>query len=150
MREHIYLNCAMDVLKKLRNDPNFEAAFEYEPYEARPRLMQHEYGRIKSAYNYYHILSGSIPQEGCPWCNSPAEVLKLWSPDLNNNSVYCIQCMKCGARGPSLNVSKEIESKSEFFHECMGLLWQRWKTRRAWHCGFVNPYEVVDDTVEKA
>lgn len=150
MREHIYLNCAMDVLKRIKNDPNFEAAFEYEPYEARPRLMQNEYGRIKSAYNYYHILSGGIRQEGCPWCNSPAEVVKLRDSGLSSHAVYCIQCLKCGARGPALNVSKDMEGKEDMFNECMALLWQRWKSRRAWHCGFVNPYEAVDDSVEKA
>lgn len=145
MRNHIYLNCALTSLRKLRDDINFEAAFEYEPIEAKPKLFQHEYGRIKTAQNYYHVLAGNPPQENCPWCNGPGEMIQLKTSDLTSHSVYCIQCMQCGARGPSLNVSKDMEINKTCFNECIALLWQRWKNRRTWHDGFVNPYEVVDE-----
>lgn len=149
MKKHIYLYFSnLEQLRDLREDEKFEPLHEYTVYEY-PLALRNEYGRITTYQNYYHILVGRLEQEGCPWCGSPADVVKLGNSrvvKLGNSralgyTAYCIQCMQCGARGPALNVSETTHENTEMFHECMSLLWQRYKHRRAWDEGFENPYE---------
>lgn len=144
MRKHIYLYFSnLDQLRDLRDDEKFEPSHEYTIHNYN-LILRNEYGRITTNANYYHILVGKLEQEGCPWCASPAEVVKLAVSNSLGFTVYCIQCMKCGARGPSLNISQTMHENPEMFDEYMKLLWQRYKHRRAWDEGFQNPYEKIN------
>jgi len=141
MKKHIYLYFSnMEQTRSLREDLRFEPVHEY-LYDEAPLAFQNEYGRIKTAQNFYHILIGRLSQEGCPWCGSPSDVVKLGNSMALVYTAYCIQCIQCGARGPSLNVSQTMHENPEMFHECMDLLWKRYKHRRPWDEGFENPYE---------
>lgn len=142
MRKHLYFYSSnLEQTKELRNDVKFQHVHEYDAHEY-PLTSRNEYGRIKTDQNYYHILFGRLEQEGCPWCGSPAKVVKLSTDKALLYTAYCIQCMGCGARGPSLNVSQTTEQNKELFDECINLLWHRYNHRRAWDEGFVNPYEL--------
>lgn len=141
MKKHVYLHFSnFDQLQELRDDERFESSHEYDMFDA-PKLFRNEYGRLRTYKNDYHVLVGGLEQENCPWCGSPAEVIKLWSPPSAGHTPYCIQCMRCGARGPSLIVAHTMETDKEMLDECMDMLWKGYKTRRPWDDGFVNPYE---------
>lgn len=141
MKKHIYLHFSnFDHLRDLRDDESFEGADEYDTKDT-SRLFRHEYGRLVTYKNYYHILLGRLDQEGCPWCVSPVQVVKLSIPKELGYTAYCIQCMECGSRGPSLNIPVNTQENKEMVNEFMDLLWKRYKNRRAWDEGFVNPYE---------
>lgn len=144
MRKHLYLYFSnLNQLRALKDDAGFEPVPEYYHRE-QPLTYQNEFGRIKTAQNYYHILVGRLKQEGCPWCGYPAEVIKLGKSSALDFATYCVQCMNCGSRGPVLYISESVEQKKDAFDEYMSLLWRRYNYRRAWDEGFVNPYESPD------
>lgn len=146
MRKHIYLHFSnLDQLRELRNDDKFERPPEYYEWVGVQKAFRNEYGRIRTNQNYYHILVGHLEQDGCPWCGSPAEVVKLGNSRVLGFKTYCIQCIQCGSRGPTLNVSETSIENTEIFQDCMERLWHRYKHRRTWDDGFQNPYESITE-----
>ena len=142
MGKHIYFHIGkLEYIKYLNGDPSFEISPEYECLEMGKR-HRNEYGRLKSNGNFYHILVGQMQQEGCPWCGSPAKIIKLeCTSRAIGFSAYCIQCVGCSSRGPVLNLRDEDCLSEKFYEEGMDILLHRYKTRRTWDVDFVNPYE---------
>lgn len=148
MKKHIYLYFSKkEQLTDLKQDDKFEFWFEYSFHEA-SHIHKNEYGRIKTNKNYYHILCGRLEKKDCPWCSSPSEVVKLSYNPVSQYTIYSIQCMKCGSRGPSLSISEAMEKNKEAFEEFMSVLWSAYKQRKPWDDGLVSPYEEVYDGLE--
>lgn len=144
MRKHLYFNSSnMEQIRELKDDPAFEFAHEYPPIPDRQHQHQYEYGRLKTAKNYFHFIMGNPPQDGCPWCAGPCEIIESIPQTQLTLAKFCVQCKQCGARGPTLNVSNSQIEKAEVYSEIVALLWQRFKTRRPWDHGFINRYEQI-------
>jgi len=141
MRKHLYFYVSnLEQTKEIRNDDRFEPVPEYDSYEL-PLTSRNEYGRIKTNQNYYHILVGKLEQEGCPWCGHFAQIVKVDEDVFMQRAIYCIQCTKCGARGPMLNIDVNVENNETVMSHFNDLLWTRYKHRRPWDDGFKNHYE---------
>ena len=145
MKNHLYFYCSnLDQTSHLHDYPDIKAVWQYSSHEMR-KTFQNEYGRIQTSQNYYHLLVGRMPQEGCPWCGSPCQIIHL--ENINADPIpslmtkYCIQCMQCGSRGPVLNINHPNLHPKEIMEEYKEILWQRFNNRRPWDDGFVNPYE---------
>ncbi len=146
MRKHLYFHSSnFDQIKELRHDLSFESVIEYPPIPDRINQHQYEYGRIKTATNYYHFIFGNLQQEGCPWCGGPGEIIEGISTNISPKK-FVIQCKQCGARGPIMNVSHTCVENREVYHEIVALMWQRFKTRRPWDHGFINRYELYNSS----
>jgi hypothetical protein len=130
MRKHIYLHTSnLDYINELNEDESFERIFEYPPYEMH-KGHEYEWGRIKTHKNYYHILIGNMPQEGCPWCGSPGKVVKLNSD--SDYSSYCIKCLKCRSQGPVIIIDNMVLKDEMAFAEYESLLYLQYKIRKSW------------------
>lgn len=148
VRKHLYFHSSnFDQFRELRDDPMFEYDFEYPKIPDQQHQYQYEYGRIKTEKNYYHFIFGTPKQEGCPWCAGSCEIIEGVSQDAFAPIKYYIQCIECGARGPTLNVTNihdviRTQDKGNLIHQYIAeFLWQRFKTRRPWDDGLINPYE---------
>lgn len=142
MRKHLYLFTSnLDMTRELRKDVDFLEVHRYSSHEI-SKTHPYEWGRITTSGNYYHIIIGKMRQEGCPWCASPTKIKKISDAGEGNRfySVYCIQCMSCGSRGPYLNVTDTVEENTEAFGHIKDLMKQRYETRRYPDEDFLNPY----------
>lgn len=145
MRKHLYFHSSnMEQIRAIKDDPAFEFCHEYPPLPDRQHQHQYEYGRIKTAKNYYHFIFGNPQQEGCPWCGGPGEIIEGIKDSLSPQK-FVIQCMQCGARGPVMNVAQSSVENREVYHEIVAIMWQRFKTRRPWDHGFINRYEQINE-----
>jgi len=136
MKKHLYFHSSnLEQIREIKKDANFEPYYEYGPMPDKMNQHQYEYGRIKTDTNYYHFIMGNPRQEGCPWCGGTAEIIEGITSSISPRK-YCIQCMRCGARGPTLNVNTDQAENPEV----VALLWQRFETRRTWDDSFINPY----------
>lgn len=132
MRNHLYFNSTnLDYIKFLRDDYLFEIVSEYPEHEANA-CHRNEWGRIKTANNYIHLIMGKVPDIGCPWCGSPAASRKIKDATIITPSQYCMECLICGARGPILNVIKEVELDPRAMEEIKDLMYQRYSYRNGW------------------
>ena len=139
--KHIYLHTSkMENTSVFRGDSDFESYPNYSILD-KIKLLHKEYGRIKTNDAYYHILVGSIAQEGCPWCNGTPEIFKIGKSRGTGYTAYCIQCDTCGSRGPTLNITESIHLKDKDLDEYMEFMWNRYKFRKNWDNALVNPYE---------
>jgi hypothetical protein len=141
MRNHIYLHTSnLNIINKFKNDDLFQSCYEYPIHEIE-NLHPNEYGRIKTKHNYYHILVGQIRQENCPWCAAIPFIKRIENPGLTYTAEYCMQCQGCGARGPILYVNSMMNNDDKYMDEVRCLIKHKFKTRRQWDDGLVNPYE---------
>ncbi len=131
-RNSVYVNSSdLDTIKIIKNEPSFEHISQYDPY-AYPKAHQNEFGRLKTPLNYYHFIIGQVHQENCPWCGGPPLLKRIKHDDGLGFSIYALECIRCGSRGPLLNVSSQRENDKEFMDECQNLMFARYKRRRTW------------------
>lgn len=144
MKKHIYLHSSnLENMRALRDDADFQPLYGY-PHDEAHRSSRHEYGRIKTRDNFYHILLGNMEQKGCPWCKGDVEVRNSITSVEFGWCAYWIQCDACGARGPKLNIVESITNDPKDMEEIMNLLWHRFNHRRQWDEDFHNPYVLAD------
>lgn len=136
--KHFYLNCSLETLAMFKDQNDFQKTCEYESDIDRCNVVPYEFGRIKTKDAYYHIISGRIPQHGCPWCGEKEHEVKV------SGEAYCIKCKKCGACGPHSKFSKEMVQNATMFNTCMTLLSEQYKSRRSWDDDFKNPYQLTE------
>lgn len=135
MRKHIYLHTSnLEYIRDLRDDNLFQCPSEYD-LKSVLKSHRNEYGRIKTNQNYYHILVGTIKQEGCPWCGYSVSLIKL--KELTDGMImlhsrYCMQCNNCGARGPILNVNQVMEGDKILMETIESAERDRFELRRPW------------------
>ncbi len=129
---HIYLHSSnLEQARILREDPYFQAPYEYGAYEMQ-RTHRNEYGRIRTPTTYYHILIGQIPQHNCPWCGIKPILKKIKESDGLSFSKYQLQCPKCEACGPTLNISPQQELNEKSMQWCTDWIQQRYQCRLPW------------------
>lgn len=142
MVEHIYVNCSLEDVSKLRFLKDFVHNFDYNRLHEYPKLLPNEIGYIKS-YNVIHFLAGNyFPNPFCPWCNGPAEIHK----EITENRHFYrhwMECMKCGARGPTMNITYETMIHKINYDEIINIITKRWELRNSWYNNFKNPYESI-------
>jgi len=140
MKNHIYLHTSnFENTRFIRNDESFFPPFNYTPQQYE-KLLGNEYGIIETDDNYYHILVGSINQDGCPWCGGEAIVKKLFDGTKEmpiQHSIYCMECVRCRSRGPLLNLIGSTVDIEEYFE----FMRNRYKRRLSLDSDFINPYE---------
>ena len=109
MRKNLYFYSSnLDYLENLQRDSLFEPPHSY-PYYALEKCHRHEYGRIKTDNNYFHLIMGNPLQEKCPWCNTLPVLKRInsyRSEPLTGYDSYCFECPKCGSRGPLIHITE--------------------------------------------
>ena len=140
-RKHLYFHSSnLEYTRELREDPHFEHSWELDPI-SRNKSFPYEYGRIKTNQNYIHIMIGRIPQKSCPWCGTEPFVNKIMDSDGFSCSQYCMQCPKCGSRGPIMYLSRAIEQDKSAQQEFLDFMKTRYTQRLPWDHDFKNPHD---------
>ncbi len=132
MKKKIYLHTS-DVgnIAALKQDIKFEIAACYDPISL-SKMHQNEYGRIRNYSNDYHILVGQVRQDFCPWCGERPHIKKVRESNGLSYSQYCMWCPRCFSRGPTLNVSSEMETQKILVDEYTSFMEERYSWRLAW------------------
>ncbi len=137
MRKHLYFYSSnLEYIKEFRDDDSFESVCQY-PLEELKKCHKNEFGRIKTNQNYYHLLIGTIRNEGCPWCAAALEIDKINVTTFSDK--YFLKCINCGARGPTAFINDLIFKDEEKW--VLDRLKSIFEYRLPWDHNFVNPYE---------
>lgn len=144
--KHIYVNTSdYDILPELSSDPNFQHPSSYS-MRGYANLSEREYGCIFLENICVHFIIGKIPQDNCPWCDSPVCMEKKPSDEnylgpMGANR-YFMKCHSCGSRGPIMNVQPKASENKEALEHILDMLRSRYRIRTPWDKNLKNPYDL--------
>lgn len=144
MRKHLYFHTSnLENIRELRDDVRIEGVHSYPEWEAK-LAHPNEYGRITSAFNFYHFLVGHIRKTTpkCAWCDDVLH-LKVKEYEKLNIVDLGLQCYTCGSTGPAYRTTKsdfEREIIKEHIKEFMNFKYQ---DRKQWDHDLKNPYDHI-------
>ena len=130
----IYVNSSdLKIVRDLRDHRDFKPAHEY-PILEYEKISRYEYGEIKTDNLTIHFIMGNPPKDNCPWCDGENVIQRTTSKCFPFYERFWCECLKCGSRGPILNVSVSISQENMEFY--LDFIRQRYKQRISWDHNF--------------
>lgn len=134
MRKHLYFNSSnFDYIEDISADENFEPVYNY--INTRKNVSPYEWGRIKTPSLYIHLIMGHIIDKNCPWCGCGVSLTPLNKDnpsDPFHKLVFCMECPRCGARGPTANIDAQCMIDKNMQDEVRKRIEHMYTQRKAW------------------
>jgi hypothetical protein len=119
-----------DYFREVRDNPYFVHPHEYDVFEY-ANCSREEFGKLKLANGLQiRLIFDSGREIRCPWCGYPQPEIKNQDSIIAHMIRFFAECPRCLARGPTLNVNRNLfENTDKYLDEYKELVRQRWTVR---------------------